>query len=242
MVAPSFQNLMIVSDPYKENGRAYVSVKNPATNKVRKVRWYTEDEFRRAFPAAKVETENKIGMQKQNIALGFHKGYVHLFKGEFTEDNLDWFKLNKEICYNVVFGWFLPSNYELPKGMPEGFELVKLDWDRIAATPETMVAPDKAKEVVNELLYPASPSQYQGEIGSSITARLTVYNRTSKDTIYGLQHTHFFKDADDNVYAWSTTAKCLTIGQTYDVRGQVKAHTSYKNIKTTWLTRCRTSC
>lgn len=237
MVARSFQNFILVSDPYKENGRMYVSVKNPVNNKVRKVRWYTEDEYRKAFPTQAIPAETNL-MTHQDLALGFHKGYIHLFKGEYTEDNKEWFEMNKEICYNVIFGWFLPSNQELPEGMPEGFELVKLEWDKVSNGADELGPKSKVEEVVAEILYPPSSSKHVGEVGQRLDLTLTCYDKKVKETDYGIQNTHFFKDENENIFAWATTAKSLEVGQTYPLRGTIKGHTSFRNIKTTWLTRC----
>lgn len=239
MVAKSFENFIKVSEPYKENGRMYISVQNPVTNKVRKVRWYAEEEFRRAFPDAKPAEKNDDGLFKnQHIALGFDKGYIHLLKCEMTEEIEEWCKLNKEICYNVYFGWFLPSRYELPEGKPEEVELVKLDWDLVSNGGTALGPKDKVEEVVSSLLYPPSTSEYIGTIGERLDLVLTVVDKKVKETTYGIQNTHIFADEAGNTLGWATTAKSLEVGQTYKMRGTIKAHTSFRNIKTTWLTRC----
>lgn len=238
MVAPSFSNFIKVSEPYKENGRMYISVQNPTNNKVRKVRWYTEAEFRKAYPTQTIPAETTNLLKNQHNALGFQKGYIHLFKGEITEEVEDWFRLNKEIYFNTLFGWFLPSHEELPEGMPEGIEMVKLDWDLVANGSEKLAPKSKVEAVVAELLYPPSTSEHLGKIGERLELTLTVTNKKAKENDYGLQTIHFFKDENDNVLAWSTAAKSLEVGKTYVIRGTVKGYTTFRNIKTTWLTRC----
>ena len=239
VVAPSFQNFIKVSEPYKENGRMYISVQNPVTNKVRKVRWYSEDEYRRAYPSQPAPTAKDGGlMANQNIALGFKEGYVHLFKGDINEDNVEWFQLNKEVCFNVFFGWFLPSTEQCPEGIPEGIEMVKLEWDAISNGADRLGPEAKVKEVVAGLLYPPSASEYCGEIGQRLELTLTVKDKKVKETDYGIQNTHIFEDEVGNIFGWATTAKSLEVGETYTLRGTVKSHDSFRNIKTTWLTRC----
>ena len=238
MVARSFQSFIQVSEPYKENGRMYVSVQNPVNNKVRKVRWYTEDEYRRAFPTAEVPVEQSL-MKNQNIALGFKEGYIHIFKGDFSvEENVEWFKLNKELCYNTIFGWFLPSTETLPEGMPEGFEMIKVLWDDVSNGGDQLAPRAKVEEHIANLLYPPSNSEWVAEIGQRIEITVTVVSKSVKESDYGLQNTHIFEDAEGNVLGWSTSAKSLEIGKTYTLRGTVKNLATFRNTKTTWLTRC----
>ena len=47
-----------------------------------------------------------------------------------------------------------------------------------------------------------------------------------------------FEDEAGNIFGWATTAKSLEVGETYTLRGTIKSHDSFRNIKTTWLTRC----
>ena len=47
MVAKSYQQCELIGDPFTENGRQYIYIKR--NGKERKVRWYTEAEFEKAF-------------------------------------------------------------------------------------------------------------------------------------------------------------------------------------------------
>ena len=50
MVAKSFQNMEMLTEPFEENGRMYIKVRNPKTGTERKVRWYTEKEYNKMYP------------------------------------------------------------------------------------------------------------------------------------------------------------------------------------------------
>lgn len=235
MVAKSFQSMTQVSDPYKEGGRMYVSVKNEATGKVRKVRWYTEAEYERMYPG------EKAVIKKFNYknALGFKEGYITIFKGELTDENDFWFRVNKELRYHRIWGWYLPSTEEMPEDMPEEFEPITLKWEDVSEDGENPKSEVKLKETIEPLLYPPSPSEYVAEIGERIDLTLTVTSKKTKENDYGLQVIHFFEDENKNVLAWSTAAKSLEVGKTYTIRGTVKGYTTFRNVKTTWLTRCK---
>jgi hypothetical protein len=47
-----------------------------------------------------------------------------------------------------------------------------------------------------------------------------------------------FKDDNDNIYIWNTSAKSLPEGKRYKVRGTVKDLSFYKGQKQNVLTRC----
>ena len=235
MVAKSFQSMSIVSDPYKENGRMYVSVKNEATGKVRKVRWYTEAEYKKLYPEEVIPAKSTFNYKG---ALGFKEGYITIFKGELTEDNDDWFRVNKELRYHRVWGWYLPSTEKMPEDMPTEFEPVTLKWEDVSEDGVQPKSDAKLKEAIEPLIFPPSSSEYVAEIGQRIETKLTVTSKKTKEGDYGFQNIHFFEDSAGNVLAWSTSAKSLEVGETYLIRGTVKGYTTFRNVKTTWLTRC----
>jgi hypothetical protein len=46
-------------------------------------------------------------------------------------------------------------------------------------------------------------------------------------------------DAAGNVFKWFASSERLVIGTTYAVKGTVKSHGEYKEIKETCLSRCK---
>ena len=87
-------------------------------------------------------------------------------------------------------------------------------------------------------MYEPSTSEYQGDIGERLDLQVKVISVTQKETIYGYLSTHIFEDAHGNRYMWATTSKTWPAGNDMHIRGTVKEHTTYKNVKTTVLTRC----
>lgn len=236
MVARSFQNMTIVSEIYKESGREYVTVKNEATGKTRKVRWYSEAEYARMYPNEKI-SDTSDTMRNQKKALGFEKGYITIFKGN-TIDELSWFHQYEELRYHKIWGWYLPSTCEMPADMPKELTLIRLNWEVVSADGIKTNSETKLREVVDPLLYDPSPSKFIGEVGERIKFSATVIDKKTTENDYGFQNIHFFEDTNKNIYVWSTSAKNLDIGTSYDIVGTVKAHSTYKNCKQTWLTRC----
>ena len=108
MVSKSFENFEFLTEPFQENDKFYIKVRNPKTGTIRKVRWYIDI------------------MANQDKALGFQKGYITIFKGE----NEDWFE--KSIArYARFWGWYIPSTEEIPKDLPDDLIPITLNWDLV---------------------------------------------------------------------------------------------------------------
>ena len=221
-VAPSFQKLEIVGEPYCDGNKEYVRVRYPDGH-LRTVRWYEE-------PMKKIRPLKDV--------LGFTKGYITIFKGD-TYPLLDWFHEEPKCRYHCSFGWYCVSEEELPAHIPAGIEPIKLYWADIANVEEdTLKSKEQIKQHIDSLLYDASPSEFQGKIGERLERKLTVIKVLESDGYYGHNSFHIFSDSQDNIYTWNTTTKTLTIGQTYNLKGTVKEHVCFRNVKQTNLTRC----
>ena len=169
--------------------------------------------------------------------LGFDEGYVTICKGD-TYQHLDWFK-ESDFRFSRYFGWYLCSTYELPADLPTDLTPVQLRWEEVAVPDGTALKTETAiKEAVEALMFDPSPSQFVGAIGERINARLTVIKAAPVESYYGRSTFHVFEDENQNVYIWSTSAKSLTEGETYTIRGTLKDHQIYKNCKQNVLTRC----
>jgi hypothetical protein len=220
--APSFQNLEKVGEPFEENGKEYIYVRTKSGT-TRKVRWYEE-------PMKKI--------RPRKDALGFVKGYIYLVKGN-SYDFKEWL-FEHGATYRTFWGWSFASDVELPENLPAGLSLVRLDWDKVAYVDEDELKSQSAiNDAVAEIMYDPSPSRWQGEVGDRIDRTLTVTKVTElTDGYFGPSTFYLFTDGE-NEYTWTTAAKKLDLGSTWQVRGTIKALQKYKGKEQTVLTRCR---
>ena len=226
-VAKSFQNFEIVKEPFEENGRMYVEVRNPKTSNIRKVRWYEEE----TRPAA----EDKVVVKSMRKALGFENGYITIFKGD-TYSHLEYFQLSVARYCNR-WGWYICSTDEIPTDIPEGVIPIRLNWEDVGVG-EFLKTDHEIKLAVDNLLFDPSPSEFVGSVGERIEIEITVTKAIPIENDYGHSTLHQFEDADGNVYIWTTASKSWSVGSTKRIRGTIKQHNIYHNVKQTILTRC----
>ena len=82
-------------------------------------------------------------------------------------------------------------------------------------------------------------SEYVGTIGERITVDLkSITCVYSNDTMYGMSFLYKMVDVNDNILMWSTS-KSLDEEEYKSVTGTVKSQSSYRDIKQTYLTRCK---
>ena len=83
-------------------------------------------------------------------------------------------------------------------------------------------------------------SEYVGNVGDKIEIEVTLKAIYGFETTYGWKQILSFRDNNGNVIVWKTTsgAPCEK-DETVTLRGTVKEHTIYRDIKQTILTRCR---
>ena len=221
-VAPSFQNLERLSEPFEENGKEYILVKTKSGT-TRKVRWYEE-------PMKKIRPLKEV--------LGFTKGYITIFKGD-TYSLLEWFQEEPKCRYHKFFGWYVISEEELPE-IPAGLTPIQLKWEDVAFADEDQLRPEsQIKEHIDSLVYDPSPSRWQGKVGDRLEKALTVTKVIPIEGYYGNSTMHIFSDPEENVYVWTTAARKLELGETYEVVGSIKALQKYRGKEQTVLTRCR---
>lgn len=232
-VAKSFQSLEIICDPYYIDGRQYVKVRN-AKGLIRQVRWYSEVEYAKMYgeelPPKKVLTKKE--------ALGFANEYITIFKGN-TFPLLDWFK-STGAKYKPLWGWYFPSDMDLPNPLPNGVEPVRLLWENVCnLTGDDLGPKETIEQAVGTLLYEPSNSQFVGEVGDKIMITITVKKKTSFSGPYGPTNLFIMEDLEDNIYTWFTTTNPIQEGKSYILKGSVKDHKIYKNEKQTVLSRCK---
>lgn len=90
-----------------------------------------------------------------------------------------------------------------------------------------------------ESLKPKTISKYVGTLKKREVFTLTLKKHLCFDSMYGTTHKLIFNDPEGNVLLWSTNSShSLEEGKSYLIKGTVKDHTEYKEIKQTILTRC----
>lgn len=250
MVAKSYQNMKIVSEPFSQRSggkrgyyQMYVTVETGKTNTdgtpvTRDVRWYTEDEYYKMYPS------EKPAMQKFNAhqAFGFDKGFIWVFMGN-TYAHLDWFRECKFTQYAKHLGWFIKSKWDLPEDLPADLTPVELPWEMVSTSDTDMKDYEEVRQIVYKLTHPVDPdapvSEYQGEIGGKLTVIATCTVSREVSGPYGTSTLHNFVDADGNIYVWFTQAKHLEEGVTYTFSCKVKDHKEFRNQKQTIINYLR---
>jgi hypothetical protein len=88
----------------------------------------------------------------------------------------------------------------------------------------------------------ANTSTYVGEVGGKVQLTVTVLHVIDRANDYGYRggttHIHKMADAAGNALTWFSSSDRLEEGQTYVLKGTVKAQEEYKGEKQTVLTRC----
>ena len=232
-VAKSFQNFEFLTEPYELNGKAYIKVRNPKTGTERQVRWYEE----KNTPKAKVEIKVPIVNSKpQKDVLGFTKGYITIFKGD-VDAHEDWFR-ESIARYAKWWGWYIISTDEVPEDLPLDIEPIQLKWELVGNDNGTLRMEKEVQKAVESLLYAAGDSEFVGKIGERIEVELTVVKALKLENDFGGSVMHLMEDNNRNVFVWITSAKSWAEGSIKRVRGTIKDHRIYKNIKQNILTRC----
>lgn len=240
LVARSYVGLEQVGEPYLVGTKMYIKVKM-ANGNLKQVRAYSNAEYKKYYPDlaanAAEDHSNDPYWKSQKEILGFKNGYVTIFKGD-TYPHKEWFKENG--CqYKKWWGWSLSSEAELPEELPEGVEAIRLNWEDIGEG-ESLKNDSIVEAAVNALLYEESHSNYVGEIGSRIEIEVTVTKALKINGYYGPSTCYTMEDAAGNVFVWITSSTRVRFdeGESYWIRGTIKDHKVYKNVKQTVLTRC----
>lgn len=236
-VAKSFQSFEMLTEPYAVSGKQYVKVRNPKTGTERQVRWYSDSEFAKLYPEAKVAVQVHDAFYKpQKEVLGFTKGYITIFKGD-TYAAIDWFRASIA-RYTRMWGWYIISTEEIPEDLPTTVEPIQLPWELVGNEDGKLKPEHVIQKAVEALIYDAGTSEYVGNIGERLELTVSVVRNIKLDNDYGSSNMHIMEDADGNNFVWTTSAKDWAEGSVKHIRGTVKDHRTYKNVKQTILNRC----
>lgn len=231
-VAKSYQRYTIIGEPFVENGKSYVYIYVNIDTK-KKVRWYSDAQYAKMYP----EEEAVKKLKPLKYILGFDKGYINVVCGE-SYDHKDWLKEHGG-RYTNHFGWYFVSNIEVENmELPEGLTLKKVLWEDVAINDETLKSDNEIKSFMESILYPEDESQFVGTVGERITVNVIVEKNITLDGYYGIQHMHIMRSDDGNVFVWSTTTKDWAVGSKKNIKGTIKEHKTYRNVRQTVLTRC----
>ena len=112
-----------------------------------------------------------------------------------------------------------------------------------------------AKKVVEEERAKANAEvEYYGAVGDKFELTLTFDKSFGFEGAYGFTYIHLFHDDENHVFAWSSsngTYQCwcktngkdgfleYEVGKKYILKGTIKAHKEYRNVKQTIITRCK---
>lgn len=232
-VAKTYEKMALVGEPFQENGRMYVYVDAPKGQK--KVRWYSDAEYRRMYPNAAVE--NDIMNFNARHAFGFgSEGYITLYKGSNVEE---WAENDRRnIYYNLTFGYYTPGRLELPS-LIDGIQPIQLKWEEVAAEGNKMRPHEEVQKLVASLINDTSVSNYQGQVNEWIQKEVKVREKKTKDSRYGDKHTYTLEDSENNMYIWETGAKNYSITQTISLKMKVKEHKEINGAKVTVVWYCK---
>lgn len=83
-------------------------------------------------------------------------------------------------------------------------------------------------------------SSFVGEVGDKVTVDIADFACVySYENVYGTSRIYKFKDTSGNVFVWKTTCYVANVEGVVSISGQVKAHTEFRGVKETQLTRCK---
>ena len=90
----------------------------------------------------------------------------------------------------------------------------------------------------------AQESDYVAAVGAKVDMALVLSNVYAYDGIFGTTYIHSFMDSNNRVLVWKTSkdlSDVAPVGSTFNIKGTVKEHSDYRNVKQTVLTRCKAS-
>ena len=97
---------------------------------------------------------------------------------------------------------------------------------------------EKKEQAKEKTLKQASTSEYVGNVGERKDFTLTIKKCLSFENMYGITYFHIMEDSKENVFIWKTTKK-LDVDTTYILKGTIKEHTLYNDVKQNIVSRCK---
>ena len=238
MVAKSYANCEILSEPFEVNGKKYVTIKLKSGN-TKQVRYYTESQYKKLYGEVPTDHSNDPYWKSQKEVLGFKHGYIWIFAGA-TFPVKDELKALGAV-YRQNWGWGISSEATAPSEdqIPEGVQMLKLEWKDVGGDDERLFCDEIVQQAVDDLIAKykvpdVEVGNHVGTVGERLELEVKIIRNI--ETRYGRMM--FMVDADDNTYVWATSAKSWEPGEEKKIRGTVKKHDTYSGVAQTWLTRC----
>lgn len=237
-VAKTYEKMEICGEPFMENKRMYVNVKAPKG--LKKVRWYTDAEYRRMYPNEATENvkRNIMDFNARHV-FGFDSdGYITIYRGDegllqqFRETHQEFFR------YNLTFGIYTPS-YIHVRDLPAGIIPTRLNWEEVMDHDDRMKSHEIVQKIVAAKLGTLSKSKYQGAVNEWLQKTVKVTKKTSKESHFGTKHTYNLEDSDGNTYIWETGAKDFACSQTVSLKMKVKEHKEIDGNEVTVVWYCK---
>ena len=130
-VAKSYEGLEKIGEPYLKSGRSYIKVLTK-TGQEKEVRVYTEKEYTKMYPEAKVNANSKpYGPQMNCLGWRDPDDFITIFCGNVVK-NEAFFESYEPARYHKIWGWYLIGgvrpNYEI---LPERIYPICLPWDMV---------------------------------------------------------------------------------------------------------------
>ena len=234
-VAKTYSKLELSGEPFQENGRMYINVIAPKG--IKKVRWYTDAEYRRMYP----EEKNDIMDFNARHAFGFDElGYITIYRGDeslienFVESHRESF------WRNLTFNYYTPSSLPVPE-LPNGIEAIQLKWEEVQdhddrMKPHEEVAAYIANHYSRNTL---NISSFQGKENDWLEKEVSLTKNTKREDHFGEKHTHTMCDTEGNIYIWETGAKDFEVGMVVKLKMKVKAHKEIDGEKCTIVWYCK---
>lgn len=136
-VAPSFKDFERVGEPFDKDGKQYIRVRNPKTGKERDVRYYTEKEFKKAYP--KEAAQPVPGLKKHNW--GFDNGFVIAARGYSSADD-EWLK-NSGALWGLGLGYIFQDYTQIPADIPPTIKFAYVEWEEVRDGDDDHIKPGR---------------------------------------------------------------------------------------------------
>ncbi len=237
-VAKTYQHMEIQGEPFEENKRMYVNVLAPKG--LKKVRWYTDTEYKRMYPnEVKENDSNNIMDFNARHAFGFGDlGFITIYKG--NQENLERFveTHHNNFRRNLTFGYYTPSHITLCD-LPNDITPIRLSWESVMDHDNRMKPHEEVTKIISSLIGNKTESKYQGEINEWLQKEVMIREKKSKESHFGTKHTYSLADDEGNTYIWETGAKDYACDTTISLKMKVKEHKEINGEKVTVVWYCK---
>lgn len=219
MLAKTYTNYPILSEPYEKNNKTYILIKMKNGN-TKEVRWYSVAEYNKLY---KENLKDPLSCPNKT-SIGFTHDSIYLITGA-VEENEDYLRISPA-RRNRYFDWFFTETP--PQDLPSTLSAVKLDWE-LVQDEDNWVKPEKeVRAIVLSLLNPTTAIEIPstGNIGDWIELNITVTKSVPVESKYKASTFHVMTDGV-NEFTWTTAAKSWEEGSTHHIKAKIKDFTQH---------------